>query len=63
MHVVITGASRGIGAGLADLYRETGHSVTGTGRSVVSDIQLDVNIPSDHGAMAGALAGDRKSVV
>jgi NAD(P)-dependent dehydrogenase (short-subunit alcohol dehydrogenase family) len=56
MHVVIIGASRGIGAGLADLYREAGHSVTGTGRSVVSDIQLDVTIPSDHGAMAEALA-------
>jgi NAD(P)-dependent dehydrogenase (short-subunit alcohol dehydrogenase family) len=56
MHVVITGASRGIGAGLADLYRETGHRVTGTGRSVVSDIQLDVTIPSDHIAMADALA-------
>ena len=56
MHVVITGASRGIGAGLAELYRETGHRVTGTGRSVVSDIQLDVTIPSDHALMAQALA-------
>ena len=56
MHVVITGASRGIGAGLAQLYRDAGHRVTGTGRSVVSDVQLDVTIPSDHGAMAEALA-------
>lgn len=58
MHVVITGASRGIGAGLAGLYREAGHRVTGTGRSVVSDIQLDVTIPSDHALMAAALADE-----
>lgn len=58
MHVVITGASRGIGAGLADLYREAGHRVTGTGRSVASgatQVQLDVTRPSDHAAMAQAL--------
>ena len=57
MHVVITGASRGIGAGLADLYREAGHEVTGTGRSVMADFQLDVAHPSDHAAMAEAMAG------
>ena len=56
MHVVVIGASRGIGAGLADHYREAGHRVTGTGRSVVSDVQLDVTIPSDHKLMAQALA-------
>lgn len=56
MHVVITGASRGIGAALADLYKGAGHEVTGTGRSVVSDMQLDVTRPSDHAAMAEAMA-------
>lgn len=59
MHVVITGASRGIGAGLAALYKDAGHDVTGTGRSVASDIQLDVTRPSDHAAMADALADRR----
>lgn len=58
MHVVITGASRGIGAGLADVYRAAGHRVTGTGRSVAADMQLDVTRPSDHAAMAAALADD-----
>lgn len=58
MHVVITGASRGIGAGLAALYADAGHKVTGTGRSVASDVQLDVTRPSDHVAMADALAGE-----
>ncbi|MDG1470119.1 MAG: SDR family NAD(P)-dependent oxidoreductase [Ascidiaceihabitans sp.] len=56
MHVVITGASRGIGAGLAAMYKDAGNDVTGTGRSVASDIQLDVTRPSDHAAMADALA-------
>ena len=56
MHVVITGASRGIGAGLAALYKDAGHKVTGTGRSVAADMQLDVTRPSDHAAMADALA-------
>jgi NAD(P)-dependent dehydrogenase (short-subunit alcohol dehydrogenase family) len=57
MHVVITGASRGIGAALGALYAGAGHKVTGTGRSVASDVQLDVTRPSDHAAMADALAG------
>jgi NAD(P)-dependent dehydrogenase (short-subunit alcohol dehydrogenase family) len=56
MHIVVVGASRGIGAGLAQHYREAGHKVTGTGRSVVSDIQLDVTRPSDHAMMAASLA-------
>ncbi|MEM1237142.1 MAG: SDR family NAD(P)-dependent oxidoreductase [Pseudomonadota bacterium] len=35
MHVVITGASRGIGAALADGYRAKGHAVIGTNRTSV----------------------------
>ena len=58
MTIVITGASRGIGKGLADHYRATGADVIGTGRSVVSDQQLDVTQPASHHELAKAL-GDR----
>lgn len=52
MTVVITGATRGIGAGLAASYKARGQEVIGTGRSVTSDIQLDVTHPPSHSAMA-----------
>ena len=61
MTVVITGATRGIGAGLAASYKARGQEVIGTGRSVTSDIQLDVTHPPSHSAMAekiGARAVD-----
>ncbi len=58
MTILITGASRGIGAGLAEHYRATGQEVFGTGRSSMADIQLDVTHPADHSAMAAAM-GDR----
>ncbi|WP_299623715.1 SDR family NAD(P)-dependent oxidoreductase [uncultured Tateyamaria sp.] len=57
MHIVITGATRGIGAGLAAHYRDAGHQVTGTGRSAGAEMTLDVTQPADHAAMATALAG------
>jgi NAD(P)-dependent dehydrogenase (short-subunit alcohol dehydrogenase family) len=57
MHIVITGATRGIGAGLAAHYRAAGHTVTGTGRSAGADMTLDVTQPADHAAMAAALDG------
>ncbi|KIN73356.1 SDR family NAD(P)-dependent oxidoreductase [Sulfitobacter guttiformis] len=55
MTVVITGASRGIGAGLAAHYRAAGFDVTGTSRSPMGDISLDVTHPSSHKDMAAAL--------
>lgn len=58
MTVVITGASRGIGAGLADYYRAQGVEVAGTSRSPMADITLDVTHPSGHTEMAAAL-GDK----
>lgn len=58
MTVVITGASRGIGAGLAAHYRAQGADVMGTGRSLAADITLDVTHPSSHTEMAETL-GDR----
>ncbi|MEO0402111.1 MAG: SDR family NAD(P)-dependent oxidoreductase, partial [Pseudomonadota bacterium] len=57
MNILITGATRGIGAGLADHYRVAGHSVVGTGRSAGADVTLDVTQPPDHTAMAERLAG------
>ena len=58
MTVVITGASRGIGAGLTEYYRAQGIDVTGTSRSPMGDITLDVTHPSSHTEMAAAL-GDK----
>lgn len=56
MNIVITGATRGIGAGLAAHYRSAGHTVVATGRSAGADVTLDVTQPSDHSAMADHLA-------
>ena len=58
MAVVITGASRGIGAGLADFYRAKGAEVFGTGRSGSADLHLDVTEPDSHVRLADAL-GER----
>lgn len=58
MTILITGASRGIGEGLADHYRRAGQEVIGTSRSPMADITLDVARPADHTAMANAV-GDR----
>ncbi|MCX7567636.1 SDR family NAD(P)-dependent oxidoreductase [Sulfitobacter sp. F26169L] len=55
MTVVITGASRGIGAGLASHYRAQGLEVMGTSRSLAADFTLDVTHPSHHSEMARAL--------
>ncbi|WP_415403784.1 SDR family NAD(P)-dependent oxidoreductase [Tateyamaria sp. SN3-11] len=57
MNIVITGATRGIGAGLAAHYSAAGHNVIGTGRSAGADVTLDVTQPADHSAMAERLAG------
>ena len=57
MTVLITGATRGIGAGLAEAYRDRGEEVIGTGRSASAQLQLDVSQPASHRAMADKLAG------
>ncbi len=57
MHIVITGASRGIGKALADHYRATGHRVTGTARQPTVDlVPLDVTDPTACAALARTLA-------
>ncbi len=55
MHIVITGANRGIGKTLADQYRAAGHSVTRTARDGSADMVLDVTDPAQHTAMAEQL--------
>jgi NAD(P)-dependent dehydrogenase (short-subunit alcohol dehydrogenase family) len=56
MHIVITGASRGIGAALRAQYLAQGHRVTGTSRSGGDDLHpLDVTDPAAHAQLAAAL--------
>ncbi|WP_370402225.1 SDR family NAD(P)-dependent oxidoreductase [Sulfitobacter sp. JB4-11] len=55
MDILITGATRGIGAGLAAHYRDAGHAVIGTGRSANAQLTLDVTQPRSHTDMAATL--------
>ncbi len=55
MRVLITGASRGIGAGLADAYRAAGHDVIATSRGGQTDVALDVTDPESQCVLAGFL--------
>ncbi|MFU8881558.1 MAG: SDR family oxidoreductase [Rhodobacterales bacterium] len=61
MHIVITGASRGIGQALAQHYRAAGHHVTATSRSGTASagsdalVALDVTNPAAHAGLATAL--------
>lgn len=61
MHVLITGANRGIGHALFDTYEASGALVTGTHRSDDADGKnwqtLDVSDPASHTAMAERLGG------
>jgi len=58
MHVVITGASRGIGAELGNRYRAEGHTVTGTSRQGGGGLTaLDVTHPESIAGLAAHLGG------
>lgn len=57
MHVLITGANRGIGRALADLYRTQGDVVTGTARDGSAQVRLDVTDPAQQSEMAQILKG------
>lgn len=57
MTILITGASRGIGAGLARHYREEGARVIGTSRGAGAEARLDVTDPESHRALAAQLEG------
>lgn len=57
MHILITGANRGIGRALADHYRSQGHSVTATARTPSEGMAaLDVTDPASCAALAERLA-------
>lgn len=58
MTILITGATRGIGEGLAAHYTAAGEEVIATGRSAGAQMKLDVTQPRSHADMADAL-GDR----
>lgn len=58
MHVLITGANRGIGAGLAAAYATDGAEVTATARAAPGLTPLDVTDPASVAALAKGL-GDR----
>ncbi len=55
MHVVITGANRGIGQALDHRFRSLGHDVTGTARAGGDLLPLDVTSPESHADMGRAL--------
>lgn len=57
MHLVITGANRGIGRAFAECYRGRGDTVTGTARDDSADIRLDVTDPAQQAQMARKLDG------
>jgi NAD(P)-dependent dehydrogenase (short-subunit alcohol dehydrogenase family) len=61
MHVLITGANRGIGATLAERYKAAGHDVTGTARKGAEAgeglLPLDVTQPQQHRDLCTALDG------
>ena len=57
MHILITGANRGIGQALADRYRDRGEAVTGTARDDSAQVRLDVSNPAQQAAMAQQLQG------
>ena len=56
MTIVITGASRGIGATLAAQYKDAGEEVIGTARGAGAEAVLDVTDPTSHAAFAASLA-------
>lgn len=56
MTVLITGANRGIGRALFDLYRSDGQDVIGTARATLPDfLPLEVTDPASHRALSQAV--------
>lgn len=63
MHVLITGANRGIGAALAQNYTARGAKVYPTARSGTDYLHLDVTDPASHRALAERLEGTALDLV
>jgi NAD(P)-dependent dehydrogenase (short-subunit alcohol dehydrogenase family) len=59
MDILITGANRGIGAGLADAYGARRDSVLATARQAADCLPLDVSDPASVKALAARLEGHR----
>ncbi|MEP3639767.1 MAG: SDR family oxidoreductase [Paracoccaceae bacterium] len=57
MHVLITGANRGIGAALTQCYVARGDAVSAASRDASSGLRLDVTSKSDQVALANNLQG------
>lgn len=57
MHVIITGASRGIGKELTRQFRDEGHEVSATSRDHSADTQLDVTDPGQQARFAARIKG------
>ncbi len=55
MKVLITGANRGIGAALCDVFASQGHDALGTSRGADGLLPLDVTDPTSHQALATRL--------
>ncbi len=55
MHVVITGASRGIGKEMSKQLCDAGHDVTGTSRDHSSGVRLDVTDPGQQARFAAQI--------
>lgn len=55
MHVIVTGASRGIGKELTQQLAAAGHEVTGTSRDHSSGVRLDVADPGQQARFAAQL--------
>ena len=55
MSILITGTSRGIGAGLVAHYRDLGQDVIGTERSETASAPLDVTDPASHQSLSARL--------
>lgn len=57
MHILITGANRGIGAALGSAFTARDETVLGTARNLPDYLPLDVADPASHSALAERLHG------
>lgn len=63
MTTLITGANRGIGAGLTALYRANGEAIIATSRDTSTDRTLDVTDPASIAALAETIDGPLDTLI